>query len=163
MTRFYRCSLFLFASPIFGLFAQQAAVTALPTVRPQLVPRKAIADRRVEMLNTHQRLIAVVPMIGKGTLQDPRRPQFAPPPRAKGVAASPTGIIGYSYQLTDDGKSAIVEFVARDRAAFQSIMADKTGSVKFFEKSKVKREDLTTELQKHKKSVDLDQLGVRIP
>jgi hypothetical protein len=163
MTRRHRCSLSLLACQISALFAQQI-VPARPSVtRPGLTPRKASGDRGVEMLNTHERLIAVVPMVGAGTLEDPRRPQFAPPPRGKGEALSPAGIIGYSYQLTDDGNSAIVEFVARDRAAFQTIMADRTGAVKFFEKGKVNRQDLLTELQQHKRSVNLDQLGVRIP
>ncbi len=156
-----RAALSLFAG-ISTLFAQNAAAPASPPY--QLPPsRKAIADHRVEMRNTHERIIAVVPMIGAGTLQDPRRPQFAPPPRSGRVAPSPNGITAYSYQLTDDGKRAIVEFVALNRTAFRAIMADNSGNVKFFEKGKVSRSQLLTELQKHKKDVNLDHLGARIP
>jgi hypothetical protein len=45
---------------------------------------------------------------------------YAPVPRAA-APLSPTAIIAFSWQPTDDGKSAIVEFVARDRAAFSRI------------------------------------------
>ncbi|MBZ5728602.1 MAG: hypothetical protein LAP87_26925, partial [Acidobacteriia bacterium] len=88
------------------------------------------AQRRVDPRNTYSRAICVVPMTGSGTPADPRRPQYAPwPPSQK---PSPTGIIAFSHLVSDDGKYALVEFVARDRAAFQAVFNDK--SIKFFEK-----------------------------
>ena len=65
------------------------------------------------MRNTHERVLAVVPMVGSGTPDDPRRPMYAPVP---GGAPSREGIIAFTYQVSDDGKFALVEFVAHDHA-----------------------------------------------
>src|ERR1041385_5541037 len=79
---------------------------------------------RVDPRNTYSRVLCVVPMVGKGTTTDPRRPQYAPWPTVPGD--SRTAIIAYSHQVSDDGKFALVEFIARDRKAFNAIFADKT-------------------------------------
>jgi hypothetical protein len=116
------------------------------------------AQHRVDPRNTYYRVIAVVPLsAGSGTPDDPKRPQYAPWPPSR----SQTGIIAYSQQLSDDGKLALVEFVARDRAAFQAIFNDKT--IKFFEKGKSKRQDIETELKKYKKDFDLNKFGTVVP
>ncbi len=74
----------------------------------------------------YQRVICVVPMVGSGTLADPKRPLFSPVAgeqpsivlkKSKGFTDAPV-IVGYHSVLSDDGQRAIVEFVARDRAAF---------------------------------------------
>jgi len=57
--------------------------------------------------------------------------------------ASRTGIIGYTYVLSDDGQFALVEFVARDASAFQHILAGINGNlnvnvnVKAFRKGRI--------------------------
>ena len=79
-------------------------------------------DHRVDPRNTYQRVLCVVPMVGAGTPADPRRPKYAPWPPAP--ATSRTAIIGFSHQVSDDGKLALVEFVAQDRQAFAAIFAD---------------------------------------
>jgi hypothetical protein len=71
------------------------------------------AQRSVDPRNTYHRVIAVVPMIGSGTPTDPLRPKYAPAPGS----STPSGIVGFTQVPTDDGKAAIVEFVARTRAA----------------------------------------------
>ena len=65
---------------------------------------------------------AVLPLVGTGTITDPKRPMFAPLPSAVSPA-SRTGILGYSFQLSDDGQFALVEFVAAQRSAFKDILA----------------------------------------
>jgi hypothetical protein len=106
-----------------------------------------VRSHRVDPRNTYYRVIAVVPLsAGSGTPDDPKRPKYAPWPPSR----SQTGIIAYSQQLSDDGKLALVEFVARDRAAFQAIFNDKT--IRFFEKGKSKRQDIETELKKYKRT-----------
>ncbi len=50
-----------------------------------------------------------------------------------------------------------MEFVARDRKAFQAILNDKT--IKVFEKGKDKKDDVERELKKFKKDFDLSKLG----
>lgn len=92
----------------------------------------------------HLRIYAIVPLVGTGTAVDPKRPMFVP---ATGLAvatpavpslASPivvrTGIIGYNAQITDDGLSAIVEFIAPNASAFQQILASTDTRVQVFRK-----------------------------
>lgn len=121
------------------------------------------AQRRVDPRNRYERLLCVVPMVGAGTMADPRRPQYAPLPPARGAAPSRTGIIAFTFQPSDDGQNALVEFVARDRAAFQAILADTRPNVKIFEKGKARRSDIEAEFRKHKKNLDLDKFGVSLP
>jgi len=119
-----------------------------------------LAQPRVDARNTHERLICVVPMIGAGTPEDPRRPLYAPLP---GKTPRGSGIIGYAFQASDDGRFALVEFVARDRAALKPILEDRRAEVKVFEKGTHSRTAIETELRKFQKNFDLDRFGVRMP
>ena len=114
------------------------------------------------MRNTYERLICVVPMIGTGTPADPKRPLYAPVPGGK---PSREGIIAFSYVLSDDGKSALVEFVARDRAGLAAILRDKgnRSDVKVFEKGTGNRAAIVAEFRNHKKDFDFDHFGVNVP
>ena len=69
--------------------------------------------------------------------------------------------MAYSHQLSDDGRFALVEFVARDRSAFQAILNDKTVTV--FEKGRSKKADIEKALKLFKKDFDLDQFGTVMP
>ena len=121
------------------------------------------AQGRVAPENLYPRVLCVVPMIGAGTSDDPRRPMFVPapaPPEQAGAptaaanaraasdqtsdpvtppsdqppdpgpepapATSRTGIIGFQFQLTDDGKNAIVELVGADRSAFAEVLSSRS-------------------------------------
>jgi hypothetical protein len=127
----------------------------------------------------YERVIAIVPMIGKGTIDDPRRPLFmaAPSmsslPQANNIERSLVGdkprsdvgesvkdlsILTVAFQESDDGKFAIVELVARDRAAFKDIVGSGRADVKTFIKSKEARGQIETEARKIKKNFSLDQL-----
>jgi hypothetical protein len=117
------------------------------------------AQHRVDPRNTYSRIIAVVPMVGKGTPDDPRRPQYAPWPPSPNPAR--TEIVGYSHQVSDDGRFSLVEFVARDRSAFQAILNDKTVTV--YEKGKDKKDDIEKALKKFKKDFDLSKFGMVQP
>jgi len=77
------------------------------------------AQRHVDPRNTNDRIIAVVPLTGSETDADPKCPQYAPWPLTQG----PNGILGFVFQPNDDVKSAVVEFVAQNRAAFAAILA----------------------------------------
>jgi len=72
------------------------------------------SQSRVPHYSLHERVLLVVPMVGAGTYSDPRRPLFAPAP---GERRTPNGIHSFSYEVSDDGKFALVEFVALDRSA----------------------------------------------
>jgi hypothetical protein len=106
---------------------------------------------------------AVVPMIGTGTSEDPFRPAHVAAPSPPGTPPSPDGILGYTMVLSDDGKHALAQFVARNRSAFKDLLEDNRPDVKVFEKGKSKREDIETEFRKYKKDFDLDQLGQSLP
>ena len=125
-----------------------------------------------------ERIVVVVPMVGKGTVEDPIRPKYAPvamsfalreklrkegklePLREKSqdelIDEEKLRIGAFSYVLADDGKRAIVEFVARDRAAFAEILKDTT--VRVVEKQKLTDVAEVDELKKAKKDFDPKQL-----
>jgi hypothetical protein len=122
-----------------------------------------LAQPRVDARNTYERVMAVVPvMVGQGTFDDPKRPMYAPSPaQVQASMASRQGILGFAHVMSDDGQVALVEFVARDRSAFQAILADT--SVRSFLKGRDKREDIETEFLKHKRDFDFAHFGVRMP
>src|SRR5690349_8050322 len=91
-----------------------------------LLTSAALAQRAVDPRQTYSRVICIVPLVGTGTsLIDAKRPQYAPLP---GVP-DPNGILAFYFEPTDDGKSAVVEFVGRDRSAFKAILADRAITV----------------------------------
>src|SRR5438874_10934832 len=99
------------------------AVCSLFGAAPVL-PKGAIQPNHVAAENRHVRMLAVVPVIGTGSKGDPMRPSYLPAPPAFGAKVDPNGIIGFSVQISDDRKHALVEFVATNRAAFSQLMAD---------------------------------------
>jgi hypothetical protein len=117
------------------------------------------AQRRVDLRNLYHRVICVVPMVGSGTPDDPRRPQYAPwPPSQK---PDPKGIIAFSHIASDDGRYALVEFVARDWSAFNAVLSDK--QIKAFRKGKDPKDDIEKELKKYRKDFDLSKFGMVMP
>ncbi|HXI43337.1 MAG TPA: hypothetical protein VNH18_07485 [Bryobacteraceae bacterium] len=122
-----------------------------------------MAQHRVDLRNTHERVLCVVPLVGSGTPADPVRPQYAPLPQTDGTAPSRDGIIAFTFQLADDGKHALAEFVAENQSAFKDLLADTNPEVKIFKKGKHKREDIEKEFKKHKKDIDLDNFEVAVP
>ena len=115
------------------------------------------AQHRVDPRNTYHRIICVVPLVGTGTADDPRRPLYAPTAKS----ATPDGIIAFTQAPTDDGRFAIVEFVARNRKAFQAILAD--AGVTSFEKGVQTRSVIETALKRLKRDFDLDKFEVVMP
>ena len=75
---------------------------------------------------------------------------------------STTDILAYSWQLSDDGKSAIVEFVAADRKAFVEILNSKDPKVRLFEKGKNSKDETESELKKQKKDFDPTKFGAKV-
>jgi hypothetical protein len=115
------------------------------------------AQHSVDPRNTYHRVICVVPMIGSGTAADPKRPQYAPAPGSY----SPDGIVAFTQVPTDNGKFAIVEFVARKRSALQAILADTT--ITAYEKGTQSASAIETALQALKKGFSLVQFEVVMP
>lgn len=119
----------------------------------------APAQHRVDPRNSCHRIIAVVPMVGKGTTDDPRRPQYVPWPPAKPEPA--TDIIAFSHLVSDDGRFALVEFVARNRAAFRTILGDRT--VLSFEKGRDSKLNIENALKPFRRDFSLDRFGAVLP
>ena len=120
----------------------------------------ALAQPRVDPRNMYERCQAIVPLIGKGTSDDPQRPMYAPAPHESN-STSRTGILGFTYVLSDDGHFALVEYVARDRSAFSAILADR--SIQSFLKGRDKIEDALAAFTKAKKNFNINTFGVRLP
>ena len=115
------------------------------------------AQHRVDPRNTYNRVICVVPFVGKGTPADPKRPMYVPWPPSQ----DPNGIIAFSFQPSDDGRFAVVEFVARNRVAFEHILNDKTITV--FEKGRHTKTEMEGALRQHRKDLDMDRFGMVMP
>lgn len=128
-----------------------------------LIPPVA-AQPRVDARNTHERLWAIVPTVGEGkTPDDPVRPLFAPKPGEIDLKNG-TGIIGWSWIPSDDGKHALVEFVARRPEAFEFIRkSNALGVQKVFERGLAQKAEVEAEFRKYKKDFDLNKFGTVLP
>jgi hypothetical protein len=139
-----------------------------------------------EMLG--ERIYALVPMVGTGKAGDYVRPKYVPmpPPERRPGEVAPVAedlellqpeeksrkekqrfearkrLIGaFSYVVTDDGKRAIVEFVAADDTAFEEILGDP--EVKVFKRKDIvisasKKDLAEAELKRFKKDFDWSML-----
>jgi hypothetical protein len=131
----------------------------------------ALSQRRVDPKKTYHRILCVTPLIGSGTATDPVRPKYAPWPLPAqqnpahaliGPAAqNQAGIMAFSYVPSDDGRFAIVEFVARSRSAFQPIFADTT--IQVFEIGRVTRPAIEAAVQRYRRNFNLEQFGTVMP
>ncbi len=128
------------------------------------------AQHSVDPKNLYHRIICVTPLTGSGSATDPVRPKYAPWPLPIQQMGTPVpnpaiqnqgAIIAFSYVLSDDRQSAIVEFVARSRSAFTAILND--SSIQTFEEGTVTRAVIEAALQKYRKNFSLDQFGTVMP
>jgi len=139
---------------------------------PLLAVFALCAQDKVSPEFMYHRVWAVVPMIGAGTNDDPRRPMFVPSPAERRADAASRlnkgngsekrpAILGYSMQLSDDGQTALVEFVGPDPESLRFITESAAPGVKAFERGKAKKEDIEAEFKKHKQAFRLDSFGGR--
>jgi hypothetical protein len=120
---------------------------------------KPVNQRSVDPAAMYHRVYAVVPMMGSGKKGDPFRPMFIPAtPQA---AAIHTGILSYQMQVSDDGKSALVEFVAATRLDLQPILTSTAAGVVVFERGNATQAEIETEFQKYKKNFTLSLFNAR--
>jgi len=98
-------------------------------------------------------------MQGAGTTADPIRPKHAPAPQA---APSRAGIIAFMFVPSDDGKYAIAEFVAVDRAPLAEVLADRAPGVLAFEKGVTKSAAIESAIRPFRKDFSLATFGVPI-
>jgi hypothetical protein len=113
----------------------------------------------VDPSQRYHRLICLVHLTGSGTSGDTIRPEYVP------VSLDPdsrSGILAWSSQISDDGRMAIVVYVAADRKAFETILTDKRSEIRVFEIGKHDRKTIETELRKYKKDFDLDTMMLEV-
>ena len=109
--------------------------------------------RPVDPRQTHERILAIVPLVGTGRgPDDPKRPLFADTPN----------LLGYHAELSDDGLYALVEFVARTRAALAPISSARDARVQTFSKTDARRDDIVREFQKLKRKFNIDNFGLSV-
>ena len=112
------------------------------------------APARTNPYEAGEHLIAVVPMVGSGTNDDPKRPMFAL--ASKDIASAMANhqapeILQSHFIMADDGVHAIVEFVAPNRAALKQILAAASaGTITVYDPLQTSAAALTTALQKIK-------------
>ena len=120
-----------------------------------------LAQQRVPPELMYHRIWAVLPLVGTGTAADPIRPMFMPKPADAKQGRS--GILAMHVELSDDGKTALVELVAADREAFTDILHSKLPEVKVFERGKDTQADVEQEFKKHKKNFAFNALTAARP
>jgi hypothetical protein len=122
------------------------------------------AQDRVPKEFAYHHVWAVVPFIGTGKPDDPKRPMFVPSPAERkqtATAKQRPAILSYSMQVSDDGTKALVEFVGVNHAALKFIVESKDPNVKAFEQGVATKEDIETEFPKHKHNFTLDSFAGR--
>jgi hypothetical protein len=119
----------------------------------------AFGQQRVSAEQANHHVFAVVPLIGTGKPGDPKRPMFVPSDAER--AALPKGtrpaILSYHMQVSDDGKSALVEFVGASPLDLKPISASQAPGVIAFERGKTTKAQIEAEFKKHKANFDADQ------
>ena len=136
------------------------------------------AQQKVDPRNRYERIVCIVPMIGSGTYEDPRRPAYVPTDSEQAQTPPGQGWLGYSSIVSDDGQWALVELVAADRKVFATILADAKGSLaegespipttlrsdfKVFQKGTVLQTTIERAFRKFKPNFTLDLLEVDVP
>lgn len=107
-----------------------------------------------------ERMIVVVPMVGAGTAEDPRRPMGMPAGDAK--QESP---VGYRYVVSDSGRLAIVAITAPSRKHLDSVLTGYGALAEAFNPLNHERATVEKALKLIRRDFDLDSfLGViRLP
>lgn len=123
----------------------------------------------------YHKVWAIVPIVGKGTEDDPRRPMFVPSPaelrekseeaarqfRSTGKKPEPETPVFLSYvmQLSDDKQSALVEFTGISPKAMAAITSSTTSGVKIFERGKTSKAEIEAEFGRYKRDFNLEKLS----
>jgi len=90
------------------------------------------AQRAVSPENMHHRVWAVVPLVGAGTDDDPKRPMLVPTAaeaEADKIQGVRPDLLGYTVQLSDDGQYALVEFVLSSPLAFENLLRNAVAKI----------------------------------
>jgi hypothetical protein len=111
----------------------------------------------VDPAQRYHRLICLVHLRGTGTAADPIRPEYVPDEEER-ARSKRSGILAWTFQITDDGTMAIVHLAAADRKAFERILADTRPEIRVFEIGKDGRAAIEAAMQQYKQGFSLDSL-----
>ena len=135
-----------------------------PVVPEYVLQGTAVAKAGIEAAAAASAAAAANPPVQGAEVRPVARPAAssnAPP--APAAMSSRPGILGWSMQKSDDGKMAIVQMVAADRHAFDSILADTRPEVRVFEIGKTPAATIQAEMKKYKQDFDLNNFRVMVP
>ena len=109
------------------------------------------------------RVFATVPLIGAGTPEDPKRPMFVPSPQEiRAMTPRQDGIVPFpilvQFQIPDDGRTALAEFMSFDRKVLLPILTSTATGVKAFEKGVARAADIQAEFARVKQSFTPDSM-----
>ena len=108
---------------ILAAMCVSACVCATVLSAQQGAPQRGdISSHSVPSGMMYHRIWAVMPLTGSGTLSDPKRPLLIPAAPQARQPGDRSGILGYQMQLSDDGKSALIEMVFATPTAFQTFL-----------------------------------------
>jgi hypothetical protein len=140
----------------------------MPVVCLLVVVGSGFAQHRVDAGSMYARIYAIVPMVGSGTWDDPKRPMFAPRPQDM-TPGTRTGIIAYNQVESDDGKFALIEIVAADRPNLAQITGPITAQLsavaglQLFDRSTTSQATVQSAFQALKKNFDITKFRVVVP
>jgi hypothetical protein len=128
----------------------------------------AAAQHRVEAGSMYERVYAIVPMVGTGTWEDPKRPMFAPVPH-RITPGSRTGIIAFNQVQSDDGKFALIEIVTANKSELSAITSpikaqlSAVSGLQLFERSSTSASSVQNAFKLLKKDFDITKFRVVVP
>jgi hypothetical protein len=138
----------------------------VPVVCLLVTAGSAFAQHRVDPGSMYARIYAIVPMVGSGTWNDPRRPMFAPIPQQM-TPGNRTGIIAFNHVESDDGNSALIEIVAVNRAELAlitgQISAAAVPGIQVFDRGTTPSATVQSAFQLLKKNFDISKFRVVVP
>ncbi len=70
------------------------------------------------------------------------------------------GLLGYTAELSDDGRLALVEFVVKDRSLLDRVMS---GAQRAVRKDSVSKDSIYEEFKQLKRNFRPERFGVAIP
>ena len=106
--------------------------------------------RKVDPQLTHERIIAIVPMVGAGTVKNPKHPLFS----------DQDGLTGFTAEISDDGRFALVEFVAKE-SKFLTAIAN--SGERQERKDSPNKDALLEEFKRYKRNFKPERFGLTIP
>ena len=143
-----------------------AAEGQQPTTSSSATPQMAV--RHVDASQMYQRVYAIVPIIGTGTWDDPKRPMFTPTPQSM-TPGNRSGIIAFNQVTSDDGNFALVEVVTATKTDLATALApisaalSQVAGVQLFQQGSSSPAQVQTAFQALKKNFDITKFHVVVP